>query len=175
MLKKKKRGRQETWSIDMLKEFRDHLVYLPVPEFCFLIKERVNWITVTNISEEHNSYFLCRLLGYEDVYCGLSSLDSLPEEYQDYVGYIEILNGRSEDGEPVPLIRGFIKKGITFFESVSKMVIESRILNSNKLVALKIRVDGSGLKEDTRPENILNMKLPIKSIEISRRVSFAEI
>ncbi len=172
-MSKKKNQRQETWSTDMLKEFINLLLYMPGPEINFVIKERVNWITLTNISAEYHSSFRGGLLGFKDVYCGLSSLDSLPEEYQDYMGYIEILNGMSEDGEPVPLIRGFIKKDITFFESVSKMVIESRILNSNELMVLGIRVNVSEFKKDAPPaENILNMKLPIESIQIFKRISF---
>jgi hypothetical protein len=81
------------------------------------------------------------------------------------------LNGKSNEDVDVPMIKGFIKKDISFFESISKLAVESRMLNSNKLIALGIRVDVSGLKENTPTENILNMKLPIKSIQISNRIS----
>jgi hypothetical protein len=85
--------------------------------------------------------------------------------------YIEILNGNLEGGEYVPLIRGFIKKDIAFFESVSKMAIESRILNQKRLIALNISVDASNLK-DIPAESMLNIKLPIRSVSIFRRDSF---
>jgi len=171
MSKKKKKERQSTWSIDMLEEFRDYLINRLIPWICFVLKEKVNWIYLTNTSEKRRIYFLGELSGFEGVYFGLSSLESSIEEYQDYMGYIEILNGNSEDGEPVPMIRGFIKQDNAFFESLSKIAIESRLLNPNNLMALIIQVDPSGLK-GVPVENIINMKLPIKNVEISQRVSF---
>ena len=171
MSKKKKKEHQSTWSIDMLEEFRNHLVNRLIPWICFVLKERVNWIYLTNTSKKYHTYLLCELVGFEDVYSGLSPLESSTEEYRDYLGYIEILNGNSEENEPVPMIRGYIKQDIAFFESLSKMAIESRLLNPNNLLALTIQVDPSGLKS-IPAENILNMKLPIINIEISQRLSF---
>jgi len=171
MLKEKKKERQSTWSIDMLKDFKQFLVYSTSPELHFIIEEGDYWITYTNMSEQRYSSFVGELFGFEDVYCALSSSGNLAEEYRDYMGYIEILNGKSNEGLDVPMIKGFIKKDISFFESISKLAIESRMLNSNKLIALGIRVDVSGLKGNTPTENILNMKLPITSIQISNRIS----
>jgi len=171
MSKKKKKERQSTWSIDMLEEFRDYLVKSILPSILFVIKEKVNRIYLTNTKHTYHSYFLGELAGFEDVYCGIASLDSLIEEYQGYIGYIEILNGNSERGEPVPMVRVVINKDITFFESLSKMAIESRLLNPNNLMELIIGVDPSGLK-GIPAENILNIKLPIKYIEIAQLISF---
>ena len=170
MSKKKKKERQSTWSIHMLKEFRDHLLYSVSGDFKFVIKEKSTWVSLTNMSEKHCISFLGELIGFEDVYFGLNALESSTEEYRDYMGYIEILNGNLEGGESVPLIRGFIKKDIAFFESVSKMAIESRILNQKRLIALNISVDASNLK-DIPAESMLNIKLPIRSVSIFQRDS----
>jgi hypothetical protein len=174
-MQKKKKGRQTIWSIEMLEEFRDHLINSILPYICFVLKERVNRIDLTNTSKKHRIYFLCELLGFEDVYAGLNPLDSVTEEYRDHLGYIEILNGNSEELEPMQIVRGFIKQDIAFFESLSKMAIESRLLNpKNSMMALTIHFDPSAIRElrNIPAENLLNMKLPIKTIEISQRLSF---
>jgi hypothetical protein len=173
MFNKEEKQHQSTWSTNMLKEFRDLLLNMPVPEINFVVKERSTWISLTNMSEKQHIHFLGGLLGFKDVYFGLGSLESSTGEYPDYMGYIEILNGfLPEEQEHVPLIRGFIKKDIAFFGSVSKMLVESRILNSNKLLmTLGIHVDRSGF-EDILTKNILNMKLPIETVKINQRVSF---
>ena len=171
MLKTDKKERQSTWSTDMLKEFRDELLYSAFGDVSFVIKEKLASISFTNTSEEHRISFLGGLIGFEDVYIGLNALESSTEEYRDYMGYIEILNGTLGIGEPVPLIRGFIKKDIAFFESVSKMAIESRILNPKMLITLDINVDATNL-EDIPVESMLNIKLRIKSVSIYQRDSF---
>lgn len=171
MFKTNKKERQSTWSNNMLKEFRNLLLYAPVPEINFVIKDRLTWVSLTNMSEKHSISFSGKLLGFKDVYMGLNALESSTEEYRDYIGYIEILNGNLEDGDSVPLIRGFIKKDVAFLESVSKMAIESRILNPKRLIALNIHVDALNLK-DIPTENMLNIKLPIKSVSIFQRDSF---
>jgi hypothetical protein len=171
MLKEKKKGRQTTWSIDMLKDFKEFLVYSRSPELHFIIDEGDYWITYTNMSEERYTSFVGELFGFEDVYCVLSSSETLAEEYRDHMGYIEISNGKSNEGVDAPMIKGFIKKDTSFFESVSRLAIESRMLNSNRLITLGIRVDLSELKKNTPAENILNMKLPIKSIQVCNRIS----
>jgi hypothetical protein len=171
MFKTNKKERQSTWSIHMLKEFREHLLYSISGDFGFVIKEKSTWVSLTNMSEEHRISFLGELIGFEDVYVGLNALESSTEEYRDYMGYIEILNGNLGGDESVPLIRVFIKKDIAFFESVSKMAIESRILNPKRLIALDIQVDASNLK-DIPAESMLNIKLPIESESIFQRDSF---
>jgi hypothetical protein len=171
MLTEKKKESQTTWSIDMLEDFKEFLVYSRSPELHFIINEGDYWITYTNMAEERYSSFIGELFGFEDVYCALSSSETLGEEYRDYMGYIEISNGKSNEGADVPMINGCIKKDIGFFESVSKLAIESRMINSNTLITLGIRVDLSGLKKNTPTENLLNMKLPIKSIQICNRIS----
>jgi len=170
-LKTNKKERQSTWSIHMLKEFRDGLLYSSIGDLGVVIKEKSTWVSLTNMSEEHGISFLGELIGFKDVYIGLNSLESSTEEYRDYMGYIEILNGFLGCDEPVPLIRGFIKKDFDFFESVSKMAIEFRILNPKGLITLYIQVDASNLK-DIPAESMLNIKLPIKSLSISERVYF---
>lgn len=171
MFKTNKKERQSTWSIHMLKEFREHLLYSISGDFGFVIKEKSTWVSLTNMSEDHRISFLGELIGFEDVYVGLNALESSTEEYRDYMGYIEILNGNLGGDESVPLIRVFIKKDIAFFESVSKMAIESRILNPKRLIALDIQVDASNLK-DIPAESMLNIKLPIESESIFQRDSF---
>ncbi|MGD0340040.1 MAG: hypothetical protein ABSB78_14770 [Bacteroidota bacterium] len=172
MSKKKKKERQSIWSNNMLKEFRNLLLYMPVPEINFVIKERSTWVSLTNMSEKHSISFLGESIGFEDVYIGLNALESSTEEYRDYMGYIEILNGvLPEEQGDVPLIRVIIKKDIAFFESLSKMAIESRILNQKRLIALNIQIDASNLK-DIPAESMLNIKLPIRSVSIFQRDSF---
>jgi hypothetical protein len=170
MSKKKKKERRSAWSIDMLEKFRDLLVKrLDYPLICFNIKGRVIVTSLTNMSLKYRIHFLGESKEFEDVSFGLNPLDSSTEEYRDYLGYIDILNGESE-----PLMRGFIKKNMAFFESVSKMAIESKILNSKKLITVSIEIDVSGLSDlkDIPVENILNMKLPIKSISVAQQDSF---
>lgn len=173
-MSKKKRERQTTWSIDMLEEFRDHLVNSVFPYICFVLKERVASISLKNMLEKRHTYFLGELAGFEGVYFGINPLASSTEEYRDYLGYIEILNGNLEKDEPAPGIRGFIREDTTFFESLSKMAIESRLLNPNELMGLTIHFDPSVIRDlrNTPAENLLNMKLPIKTIEIEQRLSF---
>lgn len=95
------------------------------------------------------------------------------------MGYIEILNGisiSSSNREHVPMIRGFIKKGFSFFESVNKLLIESKLFN--KRMALSITVDLSGIAK-IPTEDLFDMicakrtiKLPIESVDVFQRVSF---
>ena len=92
---------------------------------------------------------------------------------------VEILNGiSSRDQEHVPMIRGFIKKGFSFFESLNKMLIESRRFSN--VMGLDIVVDFSRIENVPAEEifnmisaeGILNIKLPIKEIEFRQRLSF---
>ncbi|MDO8283284.1 MAG: hypothetical protein Q7U10_11805 [Thermodesulfovibrionia bacterium] len=183
---KNKKQHQSTWSLSMIEELKKYLSYgLQPGEILFLIKERETSISfnVTTI-EEHTIYRGgIPYKDLEDIYVGLSTWENedLKEEYQNYLGYIEILNGVSflkQEEKNVPMIRGFIKKDFSFFESINKMLIESRLFN--KQLALSVIIDFSGI--DNIPsdeiynticaERILNIKLPIKEIEITQRVSF---
>jgi hypothetical protein len=103
---------------------------------------------------------------------GLSTADGTLEEYQNSIGYIEILNGNIEpEFTSVPMIRGFIIKDIGFFETVNKILIESKTLHANKSLTLQVLVDSSPLK-DVPSEKLLNMKLSIKRVSLFQRVSF---
>jgi len=175
MSEKKKYQPQETWSIDMLQHFKDSLVNSLLPEIYLVLKRVERHMYLTNTSKNYHSGCLCELVGFEfkNVGFGLNPLDSSAEEYRDYLGYIEILDGYAE-GEPAPIMRGFIKQDVTFFESLCKMAIECRLLNPKSLVALTINLDPSAIRDlkNTPTEKILNMKLPIRSIEISHELSF---
>ncbi len=173
-MSKKRKEQQTIWSTNMLEEFKSYLINSVVPYICFVLKERVNRIDLTNTSKRHSIYFLCELVDYEDVFAGLIPLDSLTEEYRDHLGYVEILNGNSEELKPMPIVRGFSKQDIAFFESLSKMAIESRLLNPKSMTALIIHLDPSAIRElrSIPAENLLNIKLPIKTIEIEQRLSF---
>ncbi len=57
------------------------------------------------------------------------------------------------------------------YKSVSKMAIESKMLNPRGLIVLDVTVDALSL-EKIPAESMLNLKLPIKSVSISEQVSF---
>jgi hypothetical protein len=178
---KSKKQYQSTWSLSMLealKNFSD----LPIPEIFFNVKERETSISFDVTTVEESICYLGGVAnqGLEDVYFGLSSWwerEDLTEEYQNYMGYIEILNGTSSlMGEHVPMIRGFIKNEFSFFESVNKLLIESKLFN--KRITLIITVDMYGIF-NIPTEDIFNMicdkktiKLPIKRVDVSQRISF---
>ncbi|MDP3296693.1 MAG: hypothetical protein Q8N09_03735 [Thermodesulfovibrionia bacterium] len=181
---KNKKQHQSTWSLSMLEELKNYLSYGLIPgEISFFIKERETSISinVTTLEEiiTYRGFIPYRPL--EDVYFALSSweCEDLTEDYRNYMGYIEILNGiSSPNQEHVPMIRGFIKKDFSFFESVNKMLIESRQFKNR--MGLDIIVDFSRI--DNVPtqeifnmisaERILNIKLPIKEIEFRQRIPF---
>lgn len=172
---KNKKQHQSTWSLSMLEELKNYLSYGLIPgEISFFIKERESSISLNvTTAEEHISYRgFIPYKPLEDIFFALSSWEreDLTEEYQNYMGYIEILNGiSSRDQEHVPMIRGFIKKGFSFFESLNKMLIESRRFSN--VMGLDIVVDFSRIK-NVPAEGILNIKLPIKEIEFRQRLSF---
>lgn len=181
---KNKKQHQSTWSLSMFKELKNYLSNSLIPgEMSFFIKERETSISinVTTLEEIISYRGFIPYKPLEDVYFALSSWEreDLTEEYQNYMGYIEILNGiSSQDQEHVPMIRGFIKKGFSFFESLNKMLIESRRFSN--VMGLDIVVDFSRIDnvptEDIfnmiSSEGILNIKLPIKEIEFRQRISF---
>lgn len=179
---KNKEQYQSTWSLSMLEELTNHFRYSLRPEeILFLIKGRETSISfdVTSIEEVISYRGGIAYKDLEDVYFALSSWEreDLTEEYQNYMGYIEILNGiSSQKQEHVPMIRGFIKKGFSFFESVNKLLIESKLFNNR--MALSISVDFSCIS-NIPTVDIFNMicaertiKLPIKRVDVFQGVSF---
>ncbi|MFZ3136191.1 MAG: hypothetical protein WA126_02230 [Thermodesulfovibrionales bacterium] len=179
---KNKKQRQSTWSLSMIEELKKYLLYDVIPgQISFFIKERETLISLNVTTAEENISYL-GFIPYkplEDIYFALSTWEreDLTEEYQNYMGYIEILNGRVlRSGEHVPMIRGFIKKGFSFFESLNKMLIESRRFSN--VMGLDIVVDFSRI-DNIPAEEIFNMicdkktiKLPIKRVDVFQRMSF---
>ncbi len=182
MFNKNKEQYQSTWSLSMLEELINYFRHPLQPgEISFLIKERETSISfdVTTIKELISYSGGIAYKDLENVYFALSSWEhqDLTEGYLNFMGYIEILNGiSSQKRENVPMIRGFIKKGFSFFESVNKLLIESKLFN--KRMALSITVDLSGIAK-IPTEDLFDMisaertiKLPIERVDVFQRVSF---
>ena len=177
-----KKQHQNSWSLKMLELFRNSLEYsIPPRNIMFIIKDKVTNISLDiNTMEENITYGGSICADYkelEDVYFALNSvysLKDLKEEYQNYIGYIEILNS-SLDFRVVPMIRGFIKYDLSFFKSINEMLIESRMIN--KLLALNVVIDLSRPIDPT--EKIFEMicaekifSLPIERVDIYQKISF---
>lgn len=179
---KSKKQRQSTWSLSMIEELKNYLFYDVIPgQISFFIKERETLISLNVTTAEENISYrgFIPYKPLEDIYFAISTWENedLTEEYQNYMGYIEILNGRDlRIEEDVPMIRGFIKKGFSFFEYLNKMLIESRRFSN--VMGLYIVVDFSRIR-NIPAEKIFNMicdketiKLPIKSVDVIQRMSF---
>lgn len=175
MFKKNKEELPTTWSPDMLKNYHELLKYNITGEICFGILEKHNLKSFGSIRTERFSYRgFIPISGLDKICVGLNPMESSVEEYQDYIGYIEILNGTDDDMSPLPLMRVFVKEDSGIFESVNQMLIESKIFNSKMFLNLFIYFDRRELLTDNPPEEMLNKKLPIKRIEISQTLSCFE-
>jgi hypothetical protein len=172
--------KKETWSVDMLKELYDHLCNQILPKIPFgVIEKRISTSFNSDTQrEDHISYIgFIPILGLDDIYFGISSVD-LIEVHENYIGFIEILNGIFDISDinrsQVPMIRGFIKNNIGFFEYINNIIVESMICNSRLFLTLSISL-GDILSLRNKPaDELLNKRLPIESIHVEKTISFSE-
>ena len=170
-----------TWSPKMLKEFHK-LINAPLPiNFVILEKHKL-----TTFLEKHKStsfgsnrishvYYrgVIPVSEFENISIILNPVASLDvEKYKNYIGYIEIVNGPTEDS-PVPEIRGFIKEALGIFESFNELLIESKIFNS-KMSPVYIYLEQSYCLKDNSPEELLKKKIPIREISTFHKISCVE-
>lgn len=163
----------------MLTELRDRLVY-GMSGISFKIQKRTTSTTIENNDfKEYKSYIGC-LSCFDncmnDVVVGLNGLDKTGE-YNESMGYLDILNGHDSDKD-IPLIRVFIKRDLQFFCSIDKELMERKLFNLGGLVTLTCRfnisnlVDNSPERKVIDPHELLNIKLPVNSIEMYQDISF---
>ena len=103
----------------------------------------------------------------------LSPVESLTEEFKNYIGYIETVNSFTEDKIPILEIKGFIKEDSGIFESFNEMLIESKIFNS-KMFPVFIYLEQSYCFKNNSPEDLLKKRIPIREISTFHKISCSE-
>lgn len=178
IFKKDKMLIQPTWSAELLEKFistcfsRTSAYPGELPLF---IEERTTSIDISpNKSENYTSIsyrgFLAKP-GLDNIYYGLSSWEeSVEEEDKNYIGYIELLNGISDNNEPVAMIRGFVRRGLGIFEAADRLLRDARLFGIKEGTVLKAHLDCHS-HSFNEPDNILNHKINIKSIDAYQRLS----
>ncbi len=111
--------------------------------------------------------------GFENISVIFNPIQSLEEEYKNYIGYIEIANNSKEDTIPCPEIRGSIKEGLGIDEIFNEMLIQSKMFNS-KMSPIYIYLQQSYCLKDRPPEELLKKKIPIREISTFQKISCIE-
>lgn len=109
-----------TWSPEMLNEFHRFINSLLPISFVILEKDKSTTFFGKNISTSfwlrktsHISYRgVIPVPGFENISVIFNPVKSLEEEFNNYIGYIEIANNYKEDTIPCPEIRGFIQEDL---------------------------------------------------------------
>jgi hypothetical protein len=181
MPQKDKKQLPSEWSPETLKKFHKH-INSPLPmSFSILEKHKStsflgkhNQTSFGSSRVSHISYRgIIPVSGFENISVFFNSIESLVEEYKNYIGYIEMVNSFTEDKIPVPVIRGFIKEDSGIFESFNEMLIESKIFNS-KMSPVFIYLEQSYCLKDNSPEELLKKKIPIREISTFHKISCVE-
>jgi len=170
-----------TWSPEMLKEFHKFINSLLPISFSILEKHKSatffgkhNSTSFRSRTTNHVSYRgVISISGFENISVILNSVQSLGEEYKNYIGYIEIVNSSKEDTIPVPEIRGFIKEDSGIFEIINEMLVESKIFHS-KMSPVYIYLEQAFCLKDKPPEELLKKKIPIREISTFQKISCME-
>ena len=97
----------------------------------------------------------------------------MEEEFNNYIGYIEIANNYKEDTIPCPEIRGFIQEDLGIDNIFNEMLIESKMFNS-KMSPVYIYLEQSYCLKNKHPEELLKKKIPIKEISTFQKISCIE-
>jgi hypothetical protein len=169
------------WSPEMLKKFHKH-INSPLPmSFTILEKNKStsflgkhNQTSLGSGRISHVSYRgIIPVSEFENISVFFNPIESLVEEYKNYIGYIEIVNSFTEDKIPVLEIRGFIKEDSGIFESFNEMLIESKMFNS-KMFPVFIYLEQSYCLKDNSPEELLKKKIPIREISTFHKISCFE-
>jgi hypothetical protein len=181
MSQKDKKQLPSEWSPEMLKKFHKLINSLLPISFTILEKHKS-----TSFLDKHNptsfgsnriSHVSYRGIipdsGFENISVFFNPVESLVEEYKNYIGYIEIVNSFTEDTIHVPEIRGFIKEDSGICESFNEMLIESKIFNS-KMFPVFIYLEQSYCLKVNSPEELLKKKIPIREISTFHKISCFE-
>ena len=170
-----------TWSPEMLKEFHKFINSLLPISFSILEKHKSttffgkhNSTSFRSRTTNHVSYRgVISISGFENISFILNSVQSLGEEYKNYIGYIEIVNSSKEDTISGPEIRGFIKEDSGISEIINEMLVESKIFNS-KMSPVYIYLEQAFCLKDKPPEELLKKKIPIREISTFQKISCME-
>jgi hypothetical protein len=197
MIKKNKSQNRSVWSGEMIKEFLDIIVPGSLTPILFHVQEKKTQITFESNKSKYiiESSYIGVLVrnGLDDVYFSLNSYNEGLEDayfssamyvegeqdYQNYMGYFELLNGIIYDeGRKVPMIRGFIKHDVGFFETVDSLIRDSIIFNQKTPILLEIypaKSHGSIISYfktgEINTDDIFYKKIFIESIEVSQKLS----
>ena len=181
MSPKDKKQLPSEWSPEILKNFHKH-INSPLPmSFTILEKNKStsflgkhNQTSLGSSRISHVSYRgIIPVSEFENISVFFNPIESLVEEYKNYIGYIEIVNSFTEDKIPVLEIRGFIKEDSGIFESFNEMLIESKMFNS-KMFPVFIYLEQSYCLKDNSPEELLKKKIPIREISTFHKISCFE-
>jgi len=177
MFNKKDNPRETTWSDVLLKEFLSSINSMTAVsgELSLYIRKRVTEIKFNSNEsiDRHIGYkgFLA-YPGLEDVYFALSYDKEETMNNQKFIGHLEILNGISDQDEPVPMIRGFIKY-IEFFDTIDNVIRDVKMFDPrDPRIILNIHIDRSELHH-IKPEYLFNIKIGIEFVNIYRPFNIA--
>ncbi len=198
--KEKKSENRSTWSEEMLKEFLDSIGPNSFSTTLFLVQEKQTRISFKSNKQKHDidlGYVgILAREGLDDVYFSLRSskedLNDLyfsdmsyeegEQDYQNCVGYLELLNGISDDhSRKVPMIRGFVKHDVGLFETVDSMMRDTRIFNQKMPLFLEVHLPHFPTSMiyyrtgEIKADDIFYKKIFIEYIEVSQRLSFNEM
>jgi hypothetical protein len=167
-----------TWSPEMLNEFNKFINSLLPISFTILERHKSTIFSskrdVTSFGSRKTNHVSYRGItsvpGFENISVVLNPVKSLAEEYENYVGYIEIVNSSKEDATPGPEIRGYIKEDLEIDKIFNEMLIESKIFHS-KMSPVYIYLEQSYLLKDKPAEELLKKKIPIRVISTFQKIS----
>lgn len=167
-----------TWSPEMLNKFHQFINSLLPVSFAILEKNKSTTFFGKNNSTSfrsprtsHVSYIgVVPLSGFENISVIFTPVMNLAEEYENYIGYIEIVNSSREDSAPAPEIRGYIRENSGICDNFNEMLMESKIFNS-KMSPVYIYLEQSHCLKDKPPEELLKKKIPIREISTFQKIS----
>ena len=175
MSKKNKSELPTSWSEKMLEGFIDYCLTPlgPTPgQISFFIMEKQTHIdfSLNESKDESISYIgLLSQKKLENVYFSLSSVWPTSKEQKGCMGYLKLLNGRAYDSyTPVPMIRGFIRRGLGFFETINNLLRDAKIFGWKYPIGLNIQII---IPKHINTGNILSTKLGIKEVRFYQKLS----
>jgi hypothetical protein len=180
MFKKNKPEIQTTWSEKMLEGFIKQFFnpdrsFSPVIPFIIMEKYTNINFNINQSRDESISYRgIIPVKGLENIYFFLSTDWPTSKEHKGCIGYLELVNGKLDLEWPVPMIRGFIKRGLDFFTTVNLILRDAKIFGWKHPIGLHITIfDDSGtLNFDFN--NILGTELGIESVIFYQKLKIFE-
>jgi len=166
------------WSLKMLQDFFDSCFRLCAKPgtLPMLIKERVletSFNTNNKIDSSIGFQGILAKADFEDVYFAFSTDQNEGEikDSQKHIGYLEVLNGISDERVPVPMIRAFIWQSTNMFDTINSYIRDAKIFNNNiPTIILNVHVDLK-MSPKINATNIMNTKIGIDSVKIYQRLN----